>query len=47
MKRLEKLERKLSLPKHEFEDLAYEKDRSSIPEKVNDALLQGLDGVCG
>lgn len=42
MKRLEKLERKLSLPKHEFEDLAYEKDRSSIPEKVNDALLQGL-----
>lgn len=30
------------LPKHEFKDEQYDKERSELPEKVVDAVEQGL-----
>lgn len=41
-RRKEKLERRLATPKHEFRDSNYDKERSAIPERVNNALEQGL-----
>lgn len=29
-------------PKHDFKDEAYFKERSELPDKVEDAVLQGL-----
>lgn len=29
-------------PKHEFKDEKYDKERSALPEKVEDAVEQGL-----
>lgn len=37
-----KLERLCQLPKHEFKDEQYDKERSELPEKVIDAVEQGL-----
>ncbi|VEN42221.1 unnamed protein product [Callosobruchus maculatus] len=37
-----KLERLCEKPKHEFKDEEYDKERSELPEIVEDALLQGL-----
>ncbi|KAB0800595.1 hypothetical protein PPYR_06335 [Photinus pyralis] len=37
-----KLERLCEPPRHEFKDEAYENERSALPEKVEDAVLQGL-----
>lgn len=37
-----KLERLCREPKHEFKDEKYDKERSALPEKVEDAVLQGL-----
>jgi len=41
-RRREKLERRLVTPRHEFRDAKYDKQRSEISDKVNDALMQGL-----
>lgn len=41
-RRQKKLERLVQTPKHEFKDENYEQDRSALPEKVEDALEQGL-----
>ncbi|KAJ8982921.1 hypothetical protein NQ317_004577 [Molorchus minor] len=41
-----KLERLCERPKHEFKDEVYDKERSELPEKVEDALLQGLQASC-
>ncbi|GLV36633.1 uncharacterized protein CBL_07870 [Carabus blaptoides fortunei] len=41
-RRQRKLERLCRTPKHEFKDEVYEKERSALPEKVEDALSQGL-----
>ncbi|XP_060536479.1 splicing regulator SDE2 [Cylas formicarius] len=38
-----KLEKLLENPKHEFKDDNYDKERSSLPEKVEDAVLKGLE----
>lgn len=37
-----KLERLCQTPKHEFKDEQYDKERSELPEKVVDAVEQGL-----
>ncbi|XP_023025013.2 splicing regulator SDE2 [Leptinotarsa decemlineata] len=37
-----KLERLCEKPKHEFKDDAYDKERSALPEMIEDAVLQGL-----
>jgi len=37
-----KLEKLCEMPRHEFRDLTYDKERSDLPEKVEDAVLQGL-----
>lgn len=37
-----KLERLCQLPKHEFKDEEYDKERSELPQKVVDAVEQGL-----
>nr|CAI5823143.1 unnamed protein product [Callosobruchus analis] len=41
-----KLERLCEKPKHEFKDEEYDKERSELPEIVEDALLQGLQASC-
>lgn len=41
-RRQKKLERLCRTPKHEFKDEVYEKERSALPDKVEDALSQGL-----
>lgn len=41
-KKKKKLERLCELPKHEFKDDEYIKERSVLPEIVEDAVLQGL-----
>ncbi|KAJ8928426.1 hypothetical protein NQ314_019015 [Rhamnusium bicolor] len=41
-KEKKKLERLCEKPRHEFKDEKYDKERSELPEKVEDALLQGL-----
>ncbi|KAJ8958737.1 hypothetical protein NQ318_016465 [Aromia moschata] len=41
-----KLERLCEQPKHEFRDEEYDKERSELPEKVEDAVLQGLQASC-
>lgn len=40
-----KLERLCEPPKHEFKDEEYIKDRSILPEIVEDAVLQGLQAT--
>ncbi|KAF2905340.1 hypothetical protein ILUMI_00842 [Ignelater luminosus] len=37
-----KLEKLCEKPRHEFRDATYDKERSELPEKVEDAVLQGL-----
>lgn len=37
-----RLERLCQQPKHEFKDENYDKERSALPEKVEDAVEQGL-----
>lgn len=37
-----KLERLVQIPKHVFKDESYEKERSALPENVENALEQGL-----
>lgn len=37
-----KLENMCQKPKHDFKDEAYFKERSELPDKVEDAVLQGL-----
>ncbi|KAG5894900.1 hypothetical protein JTB14_030605 [Gonioctena quinquepunctata] len=41
-----KLERLCEQPKHEFKDAEYDKERSVLPEIVEDAVLQGLQASC-
>lgn len=38
----QKIERLCRKPKHEFKDEVYDKERSSLPEKVEDAVSQGF-----
>ncbi|CAG9762601.1 unnamed protein product [Ceutorhynchus assimilis] len=45
-KKKKKLEKLLEQPKHEFKDEEYDKERSVLPEKVEDAVLQGLEASC-
>ncbi|KYB26758.1 splicing regulator SDE2 [Tribolium castaneum] len=45
-KKQKKLERLIEQPKHEFKDEEYDKIRSALPEKVEDAVLQGLQASC-
>lgn len=41
-----KLEKLLEQPKHTFVDQEYDKERSSLPEKVEDAVLKGIEASC-
>lgn len=41
-RRQKKLERLCQQPKHEFKDDAYDKERSDLPERLEDALAQGM-----
>ncbi|XP_057663849.1 splicing regulator SDE2 [Diorhabda carinulata] len=41
-RRRKKLEKQCEQPKHEFKDPEYDKERSELPEIVEDAVLQGL-----
>ncbi|KAL3285735.1 hypothetical protein HHI36_000262 [Cryptolaemus montrouzieri] len=41
-----KLERLCQEPKHEFKNETYDKERSELPEKIEDAVLQGLQASC-
>lgn len=41
-----KLERLCQKPKHEFKDEEYTKERQSLPEKVEDAVTQGMQAAC-
>ncbi|KAJ3661178.1 hypothetical protein Zmor_005587 [Zophobas morio] len=45
-KKQKKLERLIEKPKHEFKDAEYDKLRSDLPEKVEDAVVQGLQASC-
>lgn len=45
-RRQKKLERLCQKPKHEFKDETYDKERSALPEKVEDALEQGMKASC-
>ncbi|XP_068893892.1 splicing regulator SDE2-like [Tenebrio molitor] len=45
-KKQKKLERLMEKPKHEFKDEEYDKIRSALPEKVEDAVTQGLQASC-
>lgn len=45
-KRQKKLEKMCEEPKFEFKDEQYEKERSVLPEEVEDAVLQGLQASC-
>ncbi|XP_044263310.1 replication stress response regulator SDE2 isoform X2 [Tribolium madens] len=45
-KKQKKLERLIEQPKHEFRDEEYDKIRSALPEKVEDAVIQGLQASC-
>ncbi|XP_076267704.1 splicing regulator SDE2 [Rhynchophorus ferrugineus] len=38
-----KLEKLCEQPKHEFNDKEYDKERSVLPEKVEDAVIKGLE----
>ncbi|XP_013789473.1 protein SDE2 homolog [Limulus polyphemus] len=40
-----KLERLRSMPKHNFHDPEYDQQRSELPEKIDDALVQGLQSA--
>lgn len=44
-RRQKKLERLCEPPKHEFNDEEYNKERSVLPEIVEDAVLQGLQAT--
>ncbi|KAJ8912566.1 hypothetical protein NQ315_006638 [Exocentrus adspersus] len=41
-----KLERLCEMPKHEFKDAHYDKERSELPEIVEDAVTRGLQASC-
>ncbi|XP_018567401.1 replication stress response regulator SDE2 [Anoplophora glabripennis] len=41
-----KLERLCETPRHEFKDEQYDKERSELPEVVEDAVIQGLEASC-
>lgn len=41
-RKLKKLQKMCEQPKHEFKDEVYDKERSTLPEKVEDAVAQGL-----
>lgn len=41
-----KLERLCETPKHEFKDEQYDKERSELPEIVEDAVIQGIQASC-
>lgn len=45
-RRKKKLEKMLEEPKHQFKDEEYDKERSTLPEKIEDAVLQGLEASC-
>lgn len=45
-KKKKKLEKLLEQPRHEFKDEDYDKERSALPEKVEDAVLKGLEASC-
>ncbi|RZC35776.1 Telomere Sde2 domain containing protein [Asbolus verrucosus] len=45
-KKQKKLERLIEQPKHEFKDEDYDKLRSDLPEKLEDAVTQGLKASC-
>lgn len=45
-RRKKKLEKMLEQPKHVFKDEEYDKERSTLPEKIEDAVLQGLEASC-
>lgn len=45
-KKQKKLERLCEAPKHEFKDAEYDKLRSVLPEKVEDAVVYGLQASC-
>ena len=45
-KRKKKLEKQCERPKHEFNDQDYDKERMALPEKVEDAVLKGLEASC-
>ncbi|KAF5271721.1 hypothetical protein FQA39_LY08044 [Lamprigera yunnana] len=44
-KKKKKLEKLCEKPRHEFKDEAYDMERSVLPEKVEDAVLQGLEAA--
>ena len=41
-RKLKKLERLCEKPKHEFKDESYDKERSVLPERIEDAVMQGI-----
>ncbi|KAL1512804.1 hypothetical protein ABEB36_002330 [Hypothenemus hampei] len=45
-KKKKKLEKLLEQPKHEFKDENYDKERTELSEKIEDAVLQGLEASC-
>lgn len=45
-RRQKKLEKMCEEPKFEFKDEQYEKERSILPDQVEDAVLQGLQASC-
>lgn len=44
-RRQKKLERLCEQPRHEFKDEEYDKERSALPENVEDAVTQGFEAV--
>ncbi|XP_066137510.1 splicing regulator SDE2-like [Euwallacea fornicatus] len=45
-KKKKKLEKMLEEPKYDFKDEDYDKNRSDLPEKIENAVLQGLEASC-
>ncbi|XP_066245765.1 splicing regulator SDE2 [Euwallacea similis] len=45
-KKKKKLEKMLEEPKYDFKDEDYDKNRSELPEKIENAVLQGLEASC-
>lgn len=41
-----KLEKLCEQPKHEFKDTEYDKERSALPEMVEDAVSKGMEASC-
>ncbi|KAF7646978.1 hypothetical protein LDENG_00179410 [Lucifuga dentata] len=46
-RRLERLQRKLAEPKHQFTDTDYEQQCHDLSERLEDSVLKGLQASCG